>query len=110
LGGRGADFLIEGEMMARFSLPLVAFLASLSAAFAEGAQFTPALPCRAAASIVASRGAVLLATGGGKYDRYVSGGNACLRDEELRPAWVQTADNASCFIGYTCEPFFSNRR
>jgi len=96
--------------MARFRLTLIVLAAALSNGLAQGAEFTPALPCRAAANMVATRGAVVLATSADRYDRYVSNQGQCSRDEELRPAWVQSADNAACFIGYTCEHVYGNHR
>jgi hypothetical protein len=96
--------------MTRFGLTLVVLAATASQGFAQVAAFTPALSCRAAAYIVVARGAVVLATTRDRYDRYVSNQGACSRDEDMKPAWVQSADNASCFIGYTCEHVYSNHR
>ncbi len=96
--------------MARFAAALVALIAFVPQGAAAAAPFTPALSCRAAAGIVAARGAVVLATGGDLSDRYVSNQGQCYRDEDIKPAWVRAADSAACFVGYTCEHVFSSRK
>jgi hypothetical protein len=58
--------------------------------------------CARAAGPVASQGAVVLGTGRYTYDRYVSGANFCALGEAIEPAWVPTADNPQCFVGYQC--------
>lgn len=71
-------------------------------AFAQGRPTTTALNCAQAARIVASQGAIVMNTAPYVYDRYVSGGNFCQVMESTEPAWVPTADNPQCFIGYRC--------
>jgi hypothetical protein len=83
---------------------LLAAIMSVGAT-AVGAQPRPsttAMSCGQAAGLVASRGALVLGTGGGTYDRFVSDGRFCLATEETEPSWVPTADNRQCFIGYHC--------
>lgn len=47
---------------------------------------------------------VLLTTGSLEYDRYHRVGSSCVRQGEVaQSAFVKTKDNASCFVGYTCE-------
>jgi len=58
--------------MARCAAALLALIACVPQVAAVAAPFTPALSCRAAADIVAARGAVVLATGGDLSDRYGS--------------------------------------
>jgi hypothetical protein len=93
-----------------FGLTLLCLVAMSSQVLAQYSLFTPKLFCRAVADAVATRQAVALGTGEGKYDRHVSSAAQCFRDQALTPGWAPSADNASCFIGYTCEPFFDNRR
>ena len=82
------------------------------AATSVGAQPRPssvAMSCQQAAGLVASRGAVVLGTGGYTYDRFVRDRRFCLIQEAIEPAWVPTADTPQCFVGYRCkerEPFF----
>jgi hypothetical protein len=95
--------------MIRFQAPLVALLA-LTASAASAETYTPALACRSVEALVAREGAATLYTGGGEYDRYVASQTQCQRDEEARPGYARTADSASCFVGYYCKPYFSNRR
>ena len=95
--------------MFRFQAPLIALLSvAAGAAFAE--TYTPALTCRSVEAIVQRSGAAVLYTGGGEYDRYHASQNQCERDEESRPGYARTADNASCFVGYYCKPYFPSRR
>jgi hypothetical protein len=63
---------------------------------------TAAMPCRAAAALVSASGAIVLSTGPSTYDRYVNGDRYCQRDEVSMPAFVRSADNPQCFIGYYC--------
>jgi hypothetical protein len=87
-------------------------LALVSAATSAAAQSRPSsvrMTCRQAAGLVASRGAIVLGTGGYTYDRYVAHSGFCLRTEMTEAAWVPTLDRPQCFVGYTCkeaEPWF----
>ena len=82
-------------------------LALSLALFATGAvaqtrPSTTAMTCRAASALLASQGAVVLATGRDLYDRYVTGPNFCGPGEDTRASFEPTADNPQCFIGYRC--------
>lgn len=77
------------------------------ATFATGALAQPrastlAMSCGQARGVVASRGAVVLGTGGQTYDRFVAGRNFCEINETIEPVWVPTADTPQCPIGYRC--------
>ena len=52
--------------------------------------------------LIQDRGAALLDTGAGHYDRYVASKAECLIGEEIERAYVPTADSASAFVGYVC--------
>ncbi len=80
----------------------IAFSVVASAAFAQARPFTPRLSCSEAAAIVMARGGVVLSTGATTYDRYVRDRSFCQISEVLKPAFVATASNPQCFIGYTC--------
>jgi hypothetical protein len=101
-----ADRCIKGRMMKRFGLTLVALVATSSGGFAEIRPFTPSLACRTIAKAVAAGGGVWLSTGRGRFDRYVANQSECARKEQITPAWVPSADNSNCFVGYTCEHYF----
>ena len=73
-----------------------------TAAVAQARPSTPSLPCARAAGLVQTQGAIVLGTGGYTYDRFVSGGSFCLVGERPEPAWVPSADNPQCFVGYRC--------
>jgi hypothetical protein len=96
--------------MTQFRMSLIAIIAIAASSGSSAEPYTPVLACRSVAAIVAAKGAVVLYTSRENYDRYVRDQGQCQRDEQLKPAWAQTADNAICFIGYTCEYVFSNRR
>ncbi|HEY7386293.1 MAG TPA: hypothetical protein VH743_21750 [Beijerinckiaceae bacterium] len=72
---------------------------------------TVAMSCAQAAGLVASRGAIVLGTGGYTYDRFVAHRGFCLITEMTEPAWVPTRDTRQCFVGYRCKEaeFFMDR-
>ncbi len=89
---------------------MTALLALPALAAAQGRPSTPAMTCRQAAGLVASRGAVVLSTSRDIYDRYVRSETMCETSYYGRPAFVPTRDNPQCFIGYYCSatpPMFS---
>ena len=96
--------------MFRFQAPLIALFSVAGAGAASAETYTPALTCRSVETIVARSGAAVLYTGDGEYDRYHASQNQCERDEESRPGYARAADNASCFVGYYCKPYFPSRR
>jgi len=81
-----------------------AFAVSVAAttAIAQPRPSTVVMSCGQAAGLVASRGAVVLGTGGHTYDRFVSDGRFCLRNEITEPAWVPAGDTRQCLVGYRC--------
>jgi hypothetical protein len=83
-------------------------LCAASPCLAQGRPNTTTMSCKAAAGLVAAHGAIVLSTGQWTYDRYVEDQGFCQRDEATRPAFVPTADNRQCFIGYTCYQYPMN--
>ena len=84
---------------------LTAILASailLSQATAFAMPSTLDMSCRQVASLVSSKGAVVLSTGPGLFDRYVNGQVYCGEGLIAMPAWIPTKDSAQCYVGYTC--------
>jgi hypothetical protein len=79
-------------------------LCAASPCLSQGRPDTTTMSCQAAASLVGARGAIVLSTGPTTYDRYVLDEGFCTRDEITKPAFVPTADNRQCFIGYYCFP------
>lgn len=73
-----------------------------SDAVAQPRASTLNMTCAQARSVVASRGAVVLGTGRGTYDRFVIDRNFCEVNEQLEPVWVPTRDVPQCPIGYRC--------
>jgi hypothetical protein len=70
--------------------------------FAQGRPDTTKMSCKAANSLVTRQHAIVLSTGPTTYDRYVASDAYCQRDEDGRAAFVPSADNPQCFIGFYC--------
>lgn len=81
---------------------IVALSLGTTAALAQTRPSTPSLPCARAAALVQSQGAIVLGTGVYSYDRFVSSGSYCQVGEFADPAWVPSADNPQCSVGYRC--------
>lgn len=64
---------------------------------------TVAMTCAQAAGLVASRGAIVLGTGGFTFDRFVTDRRFCAINQTTEPAWAPTADTPQCFVGYRCK-------
>ena len=88
--------------LALASVPLALMLWAPVAA-AQSRPQTPRMSCAAASRLVATRGAIVLGTGPDLYDRYVASRRFCLPDETTKPAWVRSANDPQCFVGYVCE-------
>lgn len=58
--------------------------------------------CPGLQAMMQRQGVVLIPTGGGNAQRYVRDQAYCDSGQDANPAWVPTADNPQCFIGYTC--------
>src|SRR3954471_18411138 len=80
----------------------LACVTALAPASAQVRASTSSLSCSAAAGLVAARGAIVLSTGPATYDRFVSGGEGCDRNQTTEAAYERTADSQQCFIGYRC--------
>ena len=61
------------------------------------------MSCAQASALVRQNGAIVMTNGRYTYDRYVAGQRYCFRPDVIQRAWVATADNNQCNIGYTCE-------
>ena len=83
-------------------LMLLVFLSLASNASAQTQVEGRSLSCAQIAATVRNRGAVVISTGPYTYDRYVNGGQFCVRPEIPVPTWISTADAAQCFVGYVC--------
>lgn len=80
----------------------LALCAASPCCFAQGRPDTTKMSCAAAKDLVTRQHAIVLSTGPTTYDRYVASGAFCQADEIGRPAFVPSADNSQCFIGYYC--------
>lgn len=86
------------------TLSVLGLVSAASVAQAANAPLTNTndLTTSQARQIVQQNGAVVLATGGGLYSRYVANGSFCAPHEDAQRAFVPTADSHSSLIGYTC--------
>ena len=91
------------------ALALVAITACMSGALAQTRLSTTSMSCTGAASFVASKGAVVIGTGGDTYERVVSSQGFCNRGEDTKPLFAPTRDNGACFVGYYCFEYSRNR-
>lgn len=78
-------------------------LGVLLAASVASANYTTDMSCREARDLVQSHGAVVLYESPHLYDRYVFHAGYCMQGETTKPAWIRSADDQQCFVGYTCE-------
>lgn len=86
------------------SVAMVASVTSMiGTAAAQPRSDTHRMTCAAARTLVTQQGGIVLDTGPSLFDRYVSSRAACLSTQIIEPAYVPTADNQQCFIGYNCK-------
>jgi len=88
-------------MKGAIALALLILTTAAAPALAQRAS-TPSMSCRAAATLVARNGAVVLGTGPDLYDRYVVNESFCPIGYYARPAFLPTRDNPQCYVGYYC--------
>ena len=86
-------------MKGAIALALLILTTAAAPALAQRAS-TPSMSCRAAATLVARHGAVVLGTGPDLYDRYVANETFCPIGYYAKPAFLPTRDNAQCYVGY----------
>ena len=63
---------------------------------------TTRMTCAQAAGLVATSGAIVLATGPLTYDRFVAHTGHCQLGQIAQPIWVPTLDTPQCPIGSVC--------
>jgi hypothetical protein len=90
------------------SMAVIAFVMAQSAA-TEARPDTSRLTCAAAQALVTKSGAIVLDTGLSLFDRYVSSRASCASGDLTEPAFVPTADNRQCWVGYTCRQRYGDR-
>ncbi len=78
-------------------------VSSLHVSAQGGRPSRTSLTCAQAKSMVDKRGAVVMTTGGGKFERFVSGTRYCPMGATTKPTYARTKDNAKCLVGETCE-------
>src|SRR4051794_32066522 len=91
----------EHSMVQRYVILLaVALLPSLAAA--QPRPDTLAMSCAQVHALVVRAGTFVVGSGPNIYDRYVSGQQFCYPTQYAQDAFVRSADNPQCFIGYRC--------
>jgi hypothetical protein len=104
------DARIGIRFAASFITVLAMNVSIVETAAAQSRPDTTRMSCAAARALVMRQGAIVLGTGRSRFDsnapplfdRYVNSQVYCMRDEVTEPAFVPTADNLRCFIGYIC--------
>lgn len=91
-----------GARLAASGLAAVMLLTAGEPVHAQSMPDSLTMSCAATAALVRQRGAVVIGTGPGIFDRYVSTQGYCAPGETTAPVWLQTADQKQCFIGYRC--------
>lgn len=89
--------------MRSFQLGLAVLLLLAGGASAQERPSTQQMSCGQTASLVQARGEVVLTTGTYAYERIVRDGGLCSREEDTAPAYVPSADQRQCFVGYRCK-------
>jgi hypothetical protein len=64
--------------------------------------YAPKLACETLKAMIYDKGALVLSTGQFTFDRYVRDQGYCMLGEITEPAWLTSANQAQCFVGYTC--------
>lgn len=64
--------------------------------------YSPQMSCAQVKEAVRANGAVIIYQSDMIYDRYVAHGGYCASGEITVGAYVQSADQASCYAGYVC--------
>ncbi len=90
--------------MKKIALTLSALAIVSTASFAQAALIsTTDITADQAKALVQDKGAIVLSTAPGIYDRYVANGSFCATNEDAKSAFVATSDSSHSKIGYTCE-------
>ena len=90
------------------SLPLI-----IGAATTVPAQDMPnslTMSCAATSALVREKGQVVIASGPNVFQQVVSESGACFADHVAVPAWMPTADQSQCLVGYHCQERIGNSK
>lgn len=85
--------------------PLILSLPILAVANLSSAQSMPnsrTMSCAAATSLVRQQGEIVISTAPDIYERYISRPGYCFSEQVATPAWIPTADQSQCLVGYYC--------
>src|SRR3712207_6491097 len=85
--------------MSRLIIAIVTATLLAGGSLAEARPATLSITCRQAATLVATRGAIVLSTGRHTFDRFVASEGFCLPGEWVDRAWAPTRDgNCGLYI------------
>lgn len=88
--------------MIRVAIVGLMLVAGAVSAAAQSRLDTRKMVCQQAINTVINRGAVVMTTGPGTYERIVADERFCLMGESAERAFAQTRDTPRCFVGYYC--------
>jgi hypothetical protein len=98
--------MMTGQQASYRWLTAAALAAAMLVVIVEAAQAqqanTTRMSCAAARQLVTRQGAIVLRTSATTYDRYVVSRAYCMNTEITEAAFVPTADERRCFVGYRC--------
>ena len=91
------------------SIVAVAIASTLAISVAEARVNITRQSCSQAKNLVQSKGRIVLTTGRNTYDLYVANQSYCDTGDVAVRGYVRTRTMKSCFVGYTCRPYGSQR-
>jgi hypothetical protein len=95
--------------LALFVTTIVAIASITESKAAQSRPNTNGMTCAAARALVTKQGGIVLDTGSSLFDRYVSSHAYCQSDQITEPAFVPTAADRQCFVGYTCREVYGDK-
>lgn len=83
-----------------FSIP---FILAATTAVAQDLPNSLTMSCAAASQLVRDKGEVVIASGPNVFQRFIAEPGACFAEQVAQPAWIPTADQSQCLVGYHCQ-------
>lgn len=81
----------------------ISLLLGATAAFAQDMPNSLTMSCAATSQLVREKGQVVIASGPNIYRQFNAEPGACFAEQMAVPAWIPTADQSQCLVGYRCE-------
>lgn len=99
--GKGQGLQVISRTLG-LALVLAVFCLPGSEASAQEPIQTERQSCQSLQGLVRSNGHATLRSGSNIFERYVRDQSACLPGQAVQPRWTPSADQAQCFVGYSC--------